>query len=402
LWVGSSGVNLDRQEREWLRFQEDHPDLVKDVEDYQPSREEVLKGVFKSPSAVEGKNSFRLGSIRMVGWAQATNLYCGKWLGTGKACLTPEKHDKLISLDGKLFDSRGKTDFLPIINSCNKPSCSVCYERYAIREADSITFRLNLIGKHLDHAVWGDVEHVQIYLPADFWGLACNELIKIMEKGLEARGFSGVVIPHHARFKRDRGVWVLGVHGHALGFVKGTMRKCRGCSHCDDKGDRSACKGCDGFYGKSLALWKKDRLIVEVLPKRKSVFGTAFYQLTHATYDTSKKRHNVVHWMGICSYRRAKIPKAERIVERKKWLHEHRAKCRICGGEMGLANYVGHDDVVRSRLGVRRDARERNDRLLFPSCDVVFVPSKKWGSSSFDCEDVVDAGVTNYDDSEDW
>lgn len=391
-------MDTEEQYEDWLRFKEYHPDLVKDVdfEDLQPSREEVVKGDFKSPSAVEGKNSFHLGSIRMVGWAQATNEYCGKWFGKGKACLTPEKHTELMFLDGKLFDSRRKTDFLPIINSCNKPSCSVCYERYAIREADSITFRLSLIKKHLDHVVWGDVEHVQIYLPIKFWSLGYDELIKIMEKGLEARGFSGVIIPHHARFKRDRGVWVLGVHGHALGFVKETMRKCRGCGHCDDKGDRFACKGCSGFYGKSLELWKKDKLIVEVLPKRKSVFGTAFYQLTHATYDTSKKRHNVVHWMGVCSYRQAKISKVERIVERKKWLREHRAKCRICGGEMGIGRYCGHDVNVRARLGMRMNARERNVRLLLPSCDVVLVSSKRWGSGNFDSEDTVDVDVMNY------
>jgi hypothetical protein len=377
-----------RQREDWLRFKESRPDLaslVDDVDDFQPSREEVTKREFKSPTALEGANSFHLGSIRMVGWAEATNVFCGKWFGKGKSCLTPEKHNNLIFVDGALVDCRGKTDFLPIINSCNRPSCSVCYERYAVREADSITFRLNLIKKHLDHVVWGDEEHVQVYVSVKDWGLNYDGLAKKINTGLLARGFAGVWVMHHARFKRDTRMWVLGVHAHCVGFIRGTMRKCRGCEHCDDKGNRTFCKGCDGFYGRSMELYKKDGLIVEVLPKRKSVFGTAFYQLTHATYDTSKKRNNVVHWVGICSYRRAKIPKVERIVERKKWIAKHRAKCRICGGEMGLSKYRGHDLNILASIGRRRGAREKNSRLFIPTSDSVLIPSesKRWGSGSY-------------------
>jgi hypothetical protein len=50
---------------------------------------------------------------------------------------------------------------------------------------------------------------------------------------------------------------------------------------------------------------------VSVLPERKSVFGTTWYQLNHATLRIGLKRFQVVTWFGILGYIRLKSSKAK-------------------------------------------------------------------------------------------
>jgi hypothetical protein len=355
-----------------------------DSDDGQPSRNEVLKGLVSSPSALEG-GGFRFGVYELVGHSpKPTSDRCGTFLHF-LACTRLELHNKIVfdEKTGSLTNYAGLADVHPVFNSCDKFSCPICYERGAsVREADKINFRLGWISKKLDHTVFGDVEHIIVGIPPIKWCVS-DELVlrKLVLKGLECRGVvGGCLIFHGARFNSDTRRWYWSPHYHVLGFIgiKGGFRKCRGCRYVNDRGSRFFCEGCDGFYGVSKKCWKSDGLIVEVKDKRKSIFGTAWYQLHHATIRTDKRTH-IVKWFGVCSYRRLKVDKKAR----KEYDKEHRVKCRICGSELVRHEYCGCDPNVKLFYRKVRGAREKVEPFFSPSCDWVERP-ERWRSGSYE------------------
>jgi hypothetical protein len=87
-------------------------------------------------------------------------------------------------------------------------------------------------------------------------------------------------------------------------------------------------------------LQLKDGYVVKVLGKRKTIFGTAWYQLNHATIVPSRKRFHVATWFGVCSYRRLKV-----VVEREKDL------CPLCHEELVKLHYLGVRRIVKVKGG---------------------------------------------------
>jgi hypothetical protein len=77
---------------------------------------------------------------------------------------------------------------------------------------------------------------------------------------------------------------------------------------------------------------------VEVEGERETIGGTLWYQLNHASVDSSMKRFHVSTWFGVCSYRKLKVT-----VEKKKEL------CPICGEELEKLMYVGSLRIVKER-----------------------------------------------------
>jgi hypothetical protein len=73
-----------------------------------------------------------------------------------------------------------------------------------------------------------------------------------------------------------------------------------------------------------------------VLGKRKTVFGTAWYQLNHSSIKVGVRRFHVCTWFGVCSYRRLKVT-----VEKKKVL------CPICSEELVKLRYLGVRRIVK-------------------------------------------------------
>jgi hypothetical protein len=374
-------LSFKEQYEDWKRFLEYHPDIdVEDVDDIQPSREEVLRGEVKSPSALEG-GGFRFGIYELVGHGNQTNGRCGTFHRI-LACSRVELHNKMIFdvKTGSLIDFSGKADVHPTFYSCDKPSCPICYERgWGVREADNVNFHFEESVKRLDRVVFGDVEHIIVALDSKYWYFDEKTIRKLVLKGLKNRGVvGGCLIPHWARFDHDKWRWKLGVHYHVLGYIRGGFRKCRGCPYVNDKGSRFFCKDCEGFYGVSKKFWKSDGLIVEVKDKRKSIFGTAWYQLHHATIRTDKKRSHVVTWFGVCSSRHLKISKEAR----REYKEKRRAKCRICGSPLVRHEYCGRDLNVLAWFKKRRGAREKVEPVFLPACDLVERP-EKWGSGSY-------------------
>jgi hypothetical protein len=97
------------------------------------------------------------------------------------------------------------------------------------------------------------------------------------------------------------------------------------------------CLGCKGFEGQTRRMWQKEGgknkgYIVKVMAKRKTLFGSAWYQLNHASIASGSKRSHVATWFGTCSYRKLKLTKEDRI---------ERRQCPICGHDLVRVRYVG-------------------------------------------------------------
>jgi hypothetical protein len=72
--------------------------------------------------------------------------------------------------------------------------------------------------------------------------------------------------------------------------------------------------------------------------ERKTIFGTAWYQLNHSTIRTNVRRPHACTWFGVCSYRKLKVK-----VEKRKSL------CPICGEELVKLHYLGVRGIVKER-----------------------------------------------------
>ena len=115
-----------------------------------------------------------------------------------------------------------------------------------------------------------------------------------------------------------------------LGFILGGFERCRGCE--------KSCLGCEGFKEKQRNLYYKDNYIVKVLGRRKTVFGTAFYQLNHATVKVSfASRFHAVTWFGICGNRKYASVKLK-----------SEDVCPACSEEMVRCAYVGKRVIAKN------------------------------------------------------
>lgn len=80
-------------------------------------------------------------------------------------------------------------------------------------------------------------------------------------------------------------------------------------------------------------------IMLRFLGKRKTVFGTAWYQLNHATVRVGLKRFHVVTWFGCCGNRKYSsvkfIPKVEDV-------------CPACGDEMVRCFHAGKRSIAKN------------------------------------------------------
>jgi hypothetical protein len=254
------------------------------------------------------------GDERLVGRGQRTSEKCGRF-GSFYGCDRTDLHDK-ISLDGVNY--KGKVFVRTYFHSCDKPSCPICFKRgWAVREAHKIEVRLAEASKR-----WGKIEHIVTTLPPKYYSLSRAGLRAKAIEILFARSVvGGCMIFHGFRFNL-RHTWYWSPHFHVLGFILGGY-KCRSC-------EKICFKGCGGFIDRSYRCFEKDGCVVKVMDERKTVGGTAWYQLNHASYSIVGKRANVVSWFGVCSYRKLKVT-----VERRKTL------CPICQHDLVKLRYFG-------------------------------------------------------------
>jgi hypothetical protein len=180
-----------------------------------------------------------------------------------------------------------------------------------------------------------------------------------------ARGIvGGKWIYHHFRyhckdetFVGESAHWFVSPHFHVLGFVKGGYGNCRNCSNCwkDEEGgchviDRDKCvDGCNGFEGVTRRAFDKDGFIAKVKGERKTIGGTAWYQLSHASFKRDVKKKVVVNWFGVCGRNRMKFPK-DKLPQR-----EH--LCKICHESLYEVKYLGDYRDLLSYMGGFKDSQ---------------------------------------------
>jgi len=123
-------------------------------------------------------------------------------------------------------------------------------------------------------------------------------------------------------------------HFHLLAFIGGEgYGKCRRCKGAD-------CYACLGFEGLTRREHEKDKWIVKVMEKRKTIGGTAWYELNHCCIRRGSRKSHAVSYFGVVSYRKLKLATVKGI--------EH--KCPICGNALVRIRYLG----VFSELSVSR------------------------------------------------
>jgi len=272
------------------------------------------------------------GEFSLAGHGVVTNDYCGKF-ASFLGCNRVELHNHR-TLDG--LDYSGKVYVKKIFNSCDKPSCPICFKYgWAVREAGKIEGRLVEASKQ-----FGLVEHIIASVPVKDYSLSFEVLRRRVVDVLRIRGVvGGVLIFHRDRFSRAKG-WYANPHFHVLGYILGGYGDCRGCSK-----SSFDCLSCSGFEARTRREFKKDGFIVKVLGKRKTVGGTAWYQLNHSSYKVGAKRSNVATWFGCCSYRKLKVT-----VEVKQKV------CPICQHDLERLRYVGGKPDILDISGSSRSS----------------------------------------------
>jgi len=282
---------------------------------YQSYRKDMMPDasgrIFKSKPVVKRETLFR--DLVLVGRGRVTSDKCGEFRGY-YGCLQHEKHE------GDVVYAR------PYFNSCDKPSCPLCYRAWAQREGwMNIAPRLLAASK-----VFGlPTEHVVCSLPTSDYGLTYKEAKRKCREILASCGvFGGVMMPHGNRIDRVTRVESFSPHLHILGFVEGGYEGCRRCKGAD-------CYSCDGVEGRCYRVYGDTGYIIRVLDERETVGGTAYYQLNHSSMDMLKRRFRVAVWFGRCGYNNLGVK-----------FEKPRLVCPLCGSQCGFLDYVGSKPLV--------------------------------------------------------
>jgi len=294
------------------------------------------------------------GEFGLVGNGKVTDNFCGVW-ESFQGCLRVDLHD-LVTLEGK--NHKGKVFVHKVHHYCSSPSCPICYRNgWAVKEARRIEARLMEASKH-----FGQIEHIVASVPLKDYGLKYATCRLKTVKALAVRGvLGGVLIFHAFRFNNaeeaaQKGTfegWYWSPHYHCIGFISGGYGKCR---HCGIYPSVVNCRGCGGFEDRTREAYPDDGYIVKVAEDefghkdvRKTIFGTALYQLRHASVKKGVKRFHVATYFGVCSYRKLKVT-----VEKRKVL------CPICQHDCIRMRYDGLREIVvdRSSVGYVRDSFE--------------------------------------------
>jgi hypothetical protein len=266
----------------------------------------------------------RDGVFERVGCRDPTNEKCGRYRRM-KACLHTELHD-LVTIDNGV-NYHGKIFWRKQFHSCDSPACKICFKRgWAVDQAKAAGVVLEKASKgYVDddgkkHQALGQIEHVIFGIPIVDYGLSFDKLKKLAIDILKSRGvYGGFFIFHAQRFAnaveaRRKGVpfgWRFAPHIHCLGFIEGGYRKCRRCENSTGDGgifSHEKCMACDGFEGRTRRLYDKEAMvkgvgyIVKVKAARRTVVGTLWYQLNHASFVRGSKRVKEVGvWFGVAA-----------------------------------------------------------------------------------------------------
>jgi hypothetical protein len=288
-------------------------DLLPEIKDFEEKEKEYTsyQQSFGDCNAPKEFN-FQYGKLILVGHGKVTNSYCGKFQ-TFKICNRIELHGQ-SEPNG---ESHSGQVFVRLSHHwCHKFECPICYLHGACkREADHISQRIEKASvgyvdeKGIKHSALGSPQHIIISPCSSDWGLFELNNREFMKKAKailnEVGVFDGCIIPHGFRYadywesisKKIPFGWYFSPHAHVIGFIEGGYGACRHCSKTayfiktkggktvSKHGDSKYCFSCDGFERRVRESYKKHGYIISNTDERASVFGTAWYQLSHMTIE---------------------------------------------------------------------------------------------------------------------
>jgi hypothetical protein len=369
----ADGSEVTREEYEkWLEYSEDNvvSDGVMDEPDvsFEKYRKANLAELSAPREPLISKREWgHIDGISIVGQSEKTNEDCHRLVKI-VACLDVGRHN-FTGLDGHKHTGNGS--FYPVLHSCNKATCRLCYPDFARREAKNIAARLEFAEKEFRKKGLdvGRIEHATISLckaDVDAIRFAPDKAKAVAEARRKAwayalaRGFAGGTLIWHPFRYADMaesirkgipfGRYFSG-HFHLLGFIYGGYR-CRNCAY-NNNFSRDKCLSCREFEGRTRREFAKDGTIVKVFGKRKTVEGTAYYQLNHAGVVDDVERYHVATWAGLVSYRKMHF-------DAKKFVKKREHRCKICGGVMKHSKFCrSEEDKALLMLAIKSGVLNR-------------------------------------------
>jgi hypothetical protein len=343
-----------------------HNELLQDYDgdDNAPDFEEGLYGNWRGFQ--------RVGQGTVTNGAETGKRACGGYFGVD-FCEHVHLHD-FVDLYG--VNHKGKTSWVKRFRSCDKFTCPVCYKRASQRQARHVAERIEVLERELgmkaEHIIWSCV--------ADDYALPFVKLLAKMRRDLKACGvIGGYEIFHMERFAswyeaKVKGLpagWRISLHFHIIGFIEGGYDRCRGCHK--SKVEFLKCSGFDGrarrvHFGYVDSHGRKhdgDGAIIKVKAERKTIWGTAYYQLNHCTIRIGVKRQNVGRWFGVAGKRKLKLKNEDRF----------RYRCPICQYDMVHGQFLGEGSVDGGEWWLREGESDYLDSRGVPQ----FVKVEKYG-----------------------
>jgi len=213
----------------------------------------------------------RVGDWGLPGHGEAKET-CGIFFMKG--CLNVEKHPNRMGY------------FEPATDRCYSPKCPTCWTNWCKREASRIEHRLEQ---------WrggGEDIHFVVSVPPRLWHRQRSDLMSLAQKYARRVGLLGGSCIWHP-FRKKCGRWYLSPHFHIIGrgWIRGDEVK---------KVFEET-----GWFLKHVWHKDEDAPVVKGVPI--SVYGTAFYQLTHAGIWYGSGRKHCVTWFGHLSYSKLRV-----------------------------------------------------------------------------------------------
>jgi hypothetical protein len=226
--------------------------------------------------------------------------HCGSFVKKG--CLNPYEHPDIA--------------YVKVIkHSCMRAECPICFEGWAGKEAEKIVHRLQ------QYYGRGQPIHVTASVPHGLYNEGMISLRKKSYKIMKKVGFiGGVCISHPFReacqicgFEKDWNTktcvncgasqfrWYFSPHFHFLGY---------------------------GWLRGIKKNYEETGWVVKNLGVRKTLHGTAMYQLSHAGVH---KKYHTVTWFGRLSYNNFKCKKLVRKED----------VCPLCNNSLGYLIWIG-------------------------------------------------------------
>jgi hypothetical protein len=184
---------------------------------------------------------------------------------------------------------------------CLRAECPICYEAWAGKEAGKIEHRLRGAPKKSR-----PIHVVVSPSMTDILTLTYEQLRAKTYSISKASGFRGGSCIFHPFRENDlTNQWYFSPHFHLIGYgwIKGTK---------------------EGY--------ERHGWVVKNVGLRKTVAGTALYQLSHAGIHG---KYHTVTWFGALSYNKLKVPRSEDVVE----------VCPLCGEKLQPLLYVGSEKL---------------------------------------------------------